>query len=235
MFETGEGDWYAVFLARRNINGTSPLGRETFLCSVVWEDDWPIFNNGEPILLNDGSEPKPIPSPFLDTFSEPKLDPSWYTLRTPYDKTYTVSPRGKNKGLILHPNVFSLSERDMPAAVLRKQTSLNMTFSATTLPVKGGLGPRQTVGISAYLSELQHQDIGLSGCAEQRGLCIYTTLINNGTSEVLPAHFLFKGNILIGSSTSNTRSTRQKSTTSPSTYALNPSHITSDTASENPE
>ncbi|CEL03630.1 hypothetical protein ASPCAL04782 [Aspergillus calidoustus] len=183
MFETGEGDWYAVFLARRNINGTSPLGRETFLCSVAWEDDWPIFNNGEPILLNDGSEPKPIPSPFLDTFSKPQLDPSWYTLRTPYDKTYTVSPRGKNKGLILHPNVFSLSERDVPAAVLRKQTSLNMTFSATTLPIKGGLGPRQTIGISAYLSELQHQDIGLTGCAEQQGLCLYTALINNGTSE----------------------------------------------------
>jgi beta-xylosidase len=191
MFETGDGDWYAVFLARRNINGTSPLGRETFLCSVQWENDWPVFNDGQPILLNDASEPRPIPSPFVDIFSKTKLDSSWYTLRTPYDKTYTVGRRGRSKGLILNPNVFSLSDRDVPAAVLRKQTSLNMTFSATILPLEGGLGPRQTVGISAYLSELQHQDIGLTGCAEQRGLCVYTTLINNRTSEVCLSHFSF--------------------------------------------
>jgi beta-xylosidase len=184
MFETGDGDWYAVFLARRNINGTSPLGRETFLCSVEWEDEWPVFNDGQPILLNNASEPRPIPSPFIDNFSKPKLESSWYTLRTPYDKTYTVGLRGESKGLILHPNVFSLSERDVPAAVFRKQTSVNMTFSTTILPIRGGLGPRQTVGISAYLSELQHQDIGLAGCAEQQGLCVYATLINNGTSKV---------------------------------------------------
>ncbi|KAL2844825.1 glycosyl hydrolase [Aspergillus pseudoustus] len=184
MFETKGGDWYAVFLARRNINGKSPLGRETFLCTVDWKDDWPVFNNGEPILLNDASEPKPIPSPFMDTFSKSKLDSSWYQLRTPYTETYSLSRRGGSKGLILRPNVFSLSERDVPAAVLRKQTSLNMTFSATLLPVKGGsFGPRQTIGISAYLSELQHQDIGLTGCAEQSGLCVYTTTLNNGTSE----------------------------------------------------
>ncbi|KAL3462055.1 glycosyl hydrolase [Aspergillus heterothallicus] len=178
MFETHDGDWYAVFLARRNINGSSPLGRETFLCSVQWEDDWPVFNNGNPIVLNDASGLKPIPSPFVDTFSKSKLDASWYQLRTPYAKTYTIQ-----KGLILHPNVFSLSERDVPAAILRKQTSLNMTFSATLMPIKSALGPRQTIGISAYLSELQHQDIGISGCARRKGLCIYTWLLNNGTAE----------------------------------------------------
>ncbi|KAL4734578.1 glycosyl hydrolase [Aspergillus similis] len=159
VFETYDGDWHA------------------------WEDDWPVFNNGNPILLNDAADPKPIPSPFVDTFSKSKLDPSWYQLRTPYAKTYTLRDRGPSKGLHLHPNVFSLSERDVPAAVLRKQTSLNMTFSATLLPIKGSLGLRQTIGISAYLSELQHQDIGLSGCAQQKGLCIYTLLLNNGTSE----------------------------------------------------
>ncbi|KAL5336910.1 glycosyl hydrolase [Aspergillus crustosus] len=37
-FTTPDGDWNAVFLARRNINGSSPLGRETFLTSVKWEN-----------------------------------------------------------------------------------------------------------------------------------------------------------------------------------------------------
>ncbi|KAL2814518.1 glycosyl hydrolase [Aspergillus cavernicola] len=184
MFDTDRGDWYAVFLARRNINGSSPLGREAFLCSVDWRDDgWPELNNGEPVLLNSINDPKPTPAPFVDTFSNPKLDPSWYQLRTPYTDTYTLRQPGYSPGLVFHPNVFSLSDRDVPAAILRKQTSLNTTFSATLLPFKGYLGPAQSVGISAYLSELQHQDIGLTGCISHPGMCIYTALLNNETTE----------------------------------------------------
>ncbi|KAL4938382.1 hypothetical protein BDV06DRAFT_226063 [Aspergillus oleicola] len=182
LFTTPTGDWNAVFLARRNINGSSPLGRETFLTSVKWENGWPIFNNGDPITLNGVDDPKPVPRPFVEEFTGKALDASWYRLRTPYSQTYTLAG---DSGLILHPNVFSISERDTPAAVFRKQTSLNMTFSATVLPFSYSdyLGPTQTLGISAYLSELQHQDIGVTGCAEQKGLCIYTSLLNNGTAE----------------------------------------------------
>ncbi|KAL4868551.1 hypothetical protein BDV12DRAFT_209192 [Aspergillus spectabilis] len=190
LFDTPEGDWYAVFLARRNIDGSSPLGRETFLCPVAWKNGWPVFNNGDPILLDSIADPKPVPSPFVDGFDQASLGKSWYRLRTPYTETYTLARQDKSKskskfsGLNLHPNVFSISDRDTPAAIFRKQTSLNMTFSATLLPLQSGdLGPRQTVGISAYLSELQHQNIGFTGCASEDGLCVYTSWLNNGTGE----------------------------------------------------
>ncbi|MBQ7148768.1 MAG: glycoside hydrolase family 43 protein [Pseudobutyrivibrio sp.] len=40
-----DGSWYAVFLASRLIDGKSKnLGRETFICPVVWERDWPLFS-----------------------------------------------------------------------------------------------------------------------------------------------------------------------------------------------
>jgi beta-xylosidase len=51
--ETPDNKTYIVFLARRNVNGASPLGRETFIASVEWEEGWPVVNGGRPILLSD--------------------------------------------------------------------------------------------------------------------------------------------------------------------------------------
>lgn len=94
-------------------------------------------------------------------------------------------------GITFKPNVFGLSDRDTPAAILRKQTSLNMTFSAQLLQTNSGLGYGETVGISAYLSELQHQDIAVSGCVNSTGMCIFTRLMMNSTVEVM-TQFHFK-------------------------------------------
>ncbi|KAH6971168.1 glycosyl hydrolase [Ilyonectria sp. MPI-CAGE-AT-0026] len=183
LVETAKGQWYASFLARRNINGSSPLGRETFLTKVDWEQGWPVFNQGKPIMLSEQVEPKSgprrTPPKWTDNFSGHNLDPSWYQLRTPYTNNYEL----KQGRLVLKPNVFGLSDRDTPAALLRKQKSLNMTWSAELSSFKGILGPRNKLGISTYLSEFQHQDIGIRGCVNQTGMCIYTELNKNGTQE----------------------------------------------------
>lgn len=164
-------------------------GRETFLTTVSWHDDWPVLNNNLPILLSEsfGKAPdqKYPPAPFIDEFNSTTLDSSWYQLRTPYTKNYRLPQSKKHTpGVVFTPNVFSLSERDVPATLLRKQASLNMTFSATLLPTTGSLGSLQTVGISVYLSEFQHQDIGVTGCTNGTGLCFYSTLLRNGTATV---------------------------------------------------
>lgn len=190
LFDTPHGDQYAVFLARRKINGSSPLGRETFLSPVTWEDGWPIVNGGEPILLSQsfGSAPdqKLPPAPFTDTFHNQNLDASWYQLRSVYTQNYVLQ-NGKTSGIVFRPNVCGLSDRDTPAAILRKQKSLNMTFSAQLLPTVSGLEYGETVGISAYLSELQHQVIAVSGCLNDTGMCIFTRLMMNSTTEVAPS------------------------------------------------
>ncbi|KAB5575338.1 glycosyl hydrolase [Coniochaeta sp. 2T2.1] len=194
MVETPDGAWYASLLARRNVGGHSPLGRETFLVAVTWEDGWPVFNGGEPVLLSEpvvgaaastdgtqtsNSSSRAVPTPWTDEFGGSDLDPSWYQLRMPYTENFKVF----NGRVVFRPNVFGLGDRDVPAAILRKQTSLNMTFSAELLGFKGQLGPRNRVGISAYLSEFQHQDIGLRGCVNARGICLYTELRRNGTVD----------------------------------------------------
>lgn len=150
-----------------------------------------MINGGNPVLLSESfgasHDQKPPPPHFIDTFDQKTLDPSWYTLRTPYAPIYDLKDGGRKKshGIVFRPNVFGLSDRDTPAAILRKQKSLNMTFSAQLLPTTSGLGYGETVGISAYLSELQHQDIGVSGCVNSTGMCIFTQLMMNGTTEVI--------------------------------------------------
>ncbi|MDD2958663.1 MAG: family 43 glycosylhydrolase [Lachnospiraceae bacterium] len=47
LFDTPEGDWYITMLAVRMEKGAGPLGRETFLADVIWEEDWPVINAGE--------------------------------------------------------------------------------------------------------------------------------------------------------------------------------------------
>ncbi|WP_300267013.1 glycoside hydrolase family 43 protein [Microbacterium sp.] len=47
LVQTPDGTWQAVMLAMRAQDGYHyPLGRETFLCPVVWEDGWPVFAPG---------------------------------------------------------------------------------------------------------------------------------------------------------------------------------------------
>lgn len=191
--DTPGGDWYATMLARRNVDTWSPLGRETFLVSIKWEDGWPILNDGNPLLLSQSIGTAPDqerpPPPFVDNFDGTDLDLGWYQLRTPYTTNYKLvsstnasdsdSDSASESGVILLPNVYTLGDRDTPAALIRKQTSLNMTFSATLLPTASGFGPRQSIGISAYINDHTHQDIGVRGCANATGLCLYMDFERN--------------------------------------------------------
>lgn len=158
---------------------------------MTWEDGWPLINGGNPILLSEEVGPKTgarkVPEPWVDEFSGRGLDRSWYQLRTPYTQNFNIC----NGRLTFRPNVFGLSDRDTPAAVLRKQKSLNMTFSAEMLGFEGGLGPRMRVGVSAYLSEFQHQDLGVRGCVNGTGMCLYAETRRNRTVDVSSLSFLF--------------------------------------------
>ena len=46
LIETNNNEWWMVLLASRPIDGKSPLGRETFLVPVSWEEGWPVVNYG---------------------------------------------------------------------------------------------------------------------------------------------------------------------------------------------
>lgn len=81
LVECQDGSWYAVCLGSRLVAGYhKPLGRETFLVPVTWEDDWPVFSPGT------GKVEETYPAPaFAQSGEETASDAlDWNYLGTPY-------------------------------------------------------------------------------------------------------------------------------------------------------
>ncbi|KAF3008318.1 hypothetical protein E8E14_006889 [Neopestalotiopsis sp. 37M] len=188
MTDTPDGRWFATLLAYRYIGPNRwAIGRETFFAPVTWEDDWPTMNDGQVLLLSQSfdygpNQTRPPPA-YEDLFEGEELDSGWYQVRSPYTLNYRLKgvsqadivsyAANSSAGVVLLPNAYTLSDRDTPSAILRKQKSLNMTFTATLSPIGEGLGPFQSVGVTAYVSDQNHHDIGVRGCANTTGLCIF--------------------------------------------------------------
>ncbi|WHY02744.1 glycoside hydrolase family 43 protein [Neobacillus sp. DY30] len=90
------GEWYAVMLASRLIEGYHKnLGRETFIAPVVWEDGWPVISPGTGKV--EWSYPAPElpatvqkPRSVRDDFEGEKLGMDWVYFGTPYEDFHTL-------------------------------------------------------------------------------------------------------------------------------------------------
>ncbi len=96
--ELPDGSWYAVFLASRLIGGECKnLGRETFICPVVWERDWPLFSPETGKVEWEYDAPACLPwteyppEKEREDFDDGKLDLCWSFWGTPYEKFYEIS------------------------------------------------------------------------------------------------------------------------------------------------
>ena len=95
LFETQNGNWLIVLLASSNIDGSSNLGRETYLAKVEWCDDWPIINPGVGVLTpNVDTEIDNLPV-YNDsthiTFDKPQIDSRIVSLRTRKSNNYHLN------------------------------------------------------------------------------------------------------------------------------------------------
>lgn len=94
LVETQDGKWYAVMLASRNIDGKyKNLGRETYLCPVVWENGWPFFSPKTGHLEFEyegtGLPETEYASPVKRyEFEKEKFEPEWVCWGTPYQTFY---------------------------------------------------------------------------------------------------------------------------------------------------
>lgn len=97
LIELPDGSWYAVLLASRLIDGECKnLGRETFICPVEWERDWPLFSPETGKVEWEYDAPAGLPQTeypqkksFFD-FEDVTLDLSWVQWGTPYEKFYEI-------------------------------------------------------------------------------------------------------------------------------------------------
>ena len=101
LVTTPVGEWWALYLMRRRIDGRSPLGRETALDRVDWtEDGWPVLNGGEgptedarrPAVAFP-TRPQPAKGEEHDDFSQVTLGPLWQFVRKPWPAGFSLTER----------------------------------------------------------------------------------------------------------------------------------------------
>ena len=137
-----DGSWYAVMLASRLIDGRCKnLGRETFICPVVWERDWPLFSPETGRV--EWSYDAPVSLPWteypaensFDDFGDAKLPMYWNTWGIPTEGIVSVSDSCVKLKCIrqaladeLEP-MFGVEKRDdrYVSALLRRQRAIHVT------------------------------------------------------------------------------------------------------------
>lgn len=98
LVDTPNGNWYAVVLASRTIEGIHKnLGRETYICPVIWERDWPIFSPMSGKIEWEYPADKDLPwteyekEKEVDDFDSEKLALCWNFWGTPFQDFWSVS------------------------------------------------------------------------------------------------------------------------------------------------
>lgn len=163
LVQAADASWWAVLLAMRTYGGYHyPLGRETFLVPVTWEDGWPVFAPGA------GRVPEQVEVPFATdpgSVTKPSgglvtpADPRWTSLRGP--ATAFATPAGDGWRLRLTPE--SLLDAGTPAFLgVRQQhrdVDLRVVLDANLRPgEEAGLVIRQSEQDQVRLAVLSAPD-----------------------------------------------------------------------------
>lgn len=130
LVQTPDGDWWAVMLGVRPIDGYTMLGRETFLTPVKFHGDVPIFNEGIGRVL---MEEKATGLPYTpwkeesvkDEFDSDSLRLCWNFLRTPFNKWYEL----KDGRLTMQVRPHKVMDKVNPSLIARRIDNFNFVAS----------------------------------------------------------------------------------------------------------
>jgi xylan 1,4-beta-xylosidase len=191
LVEDREGNWWAVFLGVRPVEGKySILGRETFLAPVRWRDGWPLIdvNEGTVGLLMDSGDTlrgrRPSLS-FRDDFNDSRLSLRWTFLRNrPDAERMSVLSGG---GLRLVGSALALGDAAPAVFVCRRQRNVCMSASTelSFLPQAEG----EEAGMAARLSDEAFVAIGVAsrrGCRVITASTAHQGAIETKISAVIP-------------------------------------------------
>ena len=148
------GNWWMVMLASRPYNGVCPLGRETFMLPVIWEDGWPCIAtssgmiedsikfktnidevigneiNDKFVYRNSAIKSRWIYTNACDHFNG-KLPIHWLVLRMPVNqKDASFSLTDREGALRLFTKAATTRTLEHPAFTGRRITDKDWTFSA---------------------------------------------------------------------------------------------------------
>ena len=163
LVQAADGSWWAFLLAMRIYGGYHyPLGRETFLVPVTWQDGWPVFAPGV------GRIPPTVEVPFADdaplgvaqgAVGGPVSpdDLRWNSLRGPADFA-TV----EGGALRLRPTSDTLRDAGTPAFLGIRQQHRCADFTVTLQPA---LAEGEEAGLVIRQGERDHVRLGIRPAA----------------------------------------------------------------------
>jgi len=144
LVDDADGNWFMVLLASRQFGGVCPLGRETFLVPVSWEDGWPYIGT-ESGMIDDhidieikNEEIKTRNEYLSECLSEKvcdhfkgKLPVNWLILRIPEnEKDFAFSTTSRPDALRLFTKKATMRSKEHPAFSGRRIRHKNWEFSA---------------------------------------------------------------------------------------------------------
>ena len=160
LVRTPSGEWWAVFLACRPLEGKyENLGRETFMMPVRWsEDGFPYITKGDepvPMVVRHKGAVRGEDVTFgnftvNDEFDGSVLPLHWMTLRGPAEGLYSLSG-GK---LLLKSSPESVTKFTTPATVLRRVQ--HHKFKADTRITFNPASPDEKAGMLLFKDEKHH-------------------------------------------------------------------------------
>ena len=152
MVKTNSGQWYAVCLGKRMIDGRYTFTRETFLCPVELQQGEFVFNPGKGCLSDVFPRPNLPWTPVSDN------DEQWYYERIPYKQFCT--PKDNRYILDLQPETLdSLSSPSLIMKKVREHSfcfSVNLEFQPRKMNEEAGLVLHRNN--NAYVALLKSKD-----------------------------------------------------------------------------
>lgn len=194
LVDTSKGEWYAVMLASRQIEGQyKNLGRETFICPVKWERDWPVFSPETGKVEN--SYPLPQGVQWMswdvkaekDDFDEPVPDEHWCFWGTPYQDFWRIEdsrlylkclPRPVDRPItpviIGKPNY---SQNDCLSILFRRQTDVDFEASCSMVFKPVGHASAGLIIMQATNHQIRVEKRTVNG-VDRMSLILVTTEMN---------------------------------------------------------
>lgn len=173
LLEDIEGNWWMILLGhRRGVIDLSPLGRETYLVPVSWENDWPVIREGRVHAVEEGpllNEQQPWKG-FVDDFTTEEWPLGWQFLRNPKLENYERS----NGKLVITPTNAAPMPKDGGSFVCVKQPDLQFEMS-----VNLSFAPEadeEAAGIMLYLTHKFRYVFGIRKHNGQRELFVQRVL-----------------------------------------------------------
>lgn len=158
MFQTRDGRWWMAFLGWRNYGSLGremhPLGRESFLVPMEWQDEWPVPAVPQLEMTDPGFPACPWPQRNArDDFDSRQLGFGWLYLRAPGCASLTERPGW----LRVRGGAGTVDDLGPVGFVARRQ---EQPWSRTTCRIEVRPGEGEA-GVMLFLDQGWHVELGV--------------------------------------------------------------------------